>query len=87
VKKTDRTLFVISQRPGEVNARFFSRNSDFAEALETLFARRVDLLTERMIGNPYFRLRATPYSPSSSASSASMVGRLPLSDSGNACVN
>ena len=28
---------------------------DFAEALERLFGRKVDLLTERMIRNPYFR--------------------------------
>lgn len=28
---------------------------DFADALETLFGRRVDLLTENMIHNPYFR--------------------------------
>lgn len=27
----------------------------FAEALEALFGRQVDLLTERMITNPYFR--------------------------------
>jgi predicted nucleotidyltransferase len=28
---------------------------DFAEALERLFGHKVDLLTERMIRNPYFR--------------------------------
>jgi hypothetical protein len=28
---------------------------DFAEALERLLGRKVDLLTERMIRNPYFR--------------------------------
>jgi predicted nucleotidyltransferase len=32
-----------------------TRYYEFAEALEALFGRRVDLLTERMIGNPYFR--------------------------------
>lgn len=31
------------------------RYLDFAEALETLFNRQVDLLTERAIRNPYFR--------------------------------
>ena len=31
------------------------RYLDFAEALERLFNRRVDLLTERAIRNPYFR--------------------------------
>ena len=28
---------------------------DFADALEQLLGRKVDLLTERMIRNPYFR--------------------------------
>ena len=36
--------------PG-VSHRFF----DFAEALEALFERKVDLLTEVQIQNPYFR--------------------------------
>lgn len=31
------------------------RDIEFAEALESLFGRPVDLLTERMIGNPEFR--------------------------------
>jgi uncharacterized protein len=31
------------------------RYLDFAEALERLFNRRVDLLTERAVRNPYFR--------------------------------
>ena len=34
---------------------YATRYYDFAESLEALFGRRVDLLTERMIGNPYFR--------------------------------
>lgn len=36
--------------PG-VSDRFF----DFADALEALFGKKVDLLTEPMIRNPYFR--------------------------------
>jgi hypothetical protein len=32
-----------------------TRYYEFAEALEALFGRKVDLLTERMIGNPEFR--------------------------------
>jgi uncharacterized protein len=31
------------------------RYLDFADALEALFDRPVDVLTENMIGNPYFR--------------------------------
>lgn len=34
---------------------YATRYHDFAVALETLFDHPVDLLTERMIGNPYFR--------------------------------
>ncbi len=34
---------------------YVDRYLDFAAALERLFARRVDLLTERAIRNPYFR--------------------------------
>jgi hypothetical protein len=34
---------------------YASRYLDFADALEALFGRPVDLLTENMIGNPYFR--------------------------------
>jgi predicted nucleotidyltransferase len=41
---------------------------DFADALEKLLGRKVDLLTERMIRNPYFRdtmeaTRQTVYEP------------------------
>ena len=41
---------------------------DFADALENLLGRKVDLLTERMIRNPYFRAtveatRQTVYEP------------------------
>jgi predicted nucleotidyltransferase len=34
---------------------YLDRYLDFAEALEQLFQRPVDLLTERAIHNPYFR--------------------------------
>jgi hypothetical protein len=34
---------------------YADRYLDFAEALETLFGRKVDLLTECTIRNPYFR--------------------------------
>jgi hypothetical protein len=34
---------------------YLDRYLDFAESLEELFQRRVDLLTERAIRNPYFR--------------------------------
>jgi predicted nucleotidyltransferase len=33
---------------------YATRYYEFAESLEALLGRRVDLLTERMIGNPYF---------------------------------
>jgi predicted nucleotidyltransferase len=33
----------------------FHRFMDFAEALEALFGKEVDLLTEKQIQNPYFR--------------------------------
>ena len=36
-------------------ADYADRYLDFAEALETLFNRRVDVLTKRAIRNPYFR--------------------------------
>jgi predicted nucleotidyltransferase len=35
--------------------KYLDRYLDFAEALEKLFGRPVDLLTERSIRNPYFR--------------------------------
>ncbi len=34
---------------------YADRYLDFADALEALFGRPVDLLTENMIGGPYFR--------------------------------
>jgi predicted nucleotidyltransferase len=42
--------FADTRSPG-----YASRYLAFAEALETLFGRPVDLLTENMIENPYFR--------------------------------
>jgi predicted nucleotidyltransferase len=35
---------------------YADRYMDFAEALEDLFKRPVDLITERSISNPYFRM-------------------------------
>jgi uncharacterized protein len=40
---------------GAGESGYATRYYDFAESLEALFGRHVDLLTERMIGNPYFR--------------------------------
>ena len=42
--------FTDSDQPGYAR-RYF----EFAESLESLFKRHVDLLTERSIGNPFFR--------------------------------
>lgn len=42
--------FAATQKPG-----YADRYLSFAEALEALFNRDVDLLTERSIRNPYFR--------------------------------
>jgi predicted nucleotidyltransferase len=39
----------------EKGAGYADRYLDFAEALESLFGRPVDLMTERSIQNPYFR--------------------------------
>lgn len=46
--------FVVTFRP-DPNGGLADRYLGFAEALEALFGRRVDLLTERSIRNPYFR--------------------------------
>ena len=37
------------------NPDYANRYYDFAESLQNLFQRRVDLLTENMIRSPYFR--------------------------------
>ena len=39
----------------EKSSGYADRYLDFAEALEELFGRDVDLVTERSIANPYFR--------------------------------
>ena len=46
--------FVVSFE-GAGERGYATRYYEFAESLERLFGRQVDLLTERMIGNPYFR--------------------------------
>lgn len=48
-------LDFVAQFEGTRDADYAERFWQFAEALEMLFERRVDLLTERMIQNPYFR--------------------------------
>lgn len=42
--------FADTRKPG-----YADRFLDFADALETLFGRRVDLVTDRSIQNPYFQ--------------------------------
>lgn len=41
--------------PGEYERSVADRFLDFADALETLFGRPIDLITEDSIVNPYFR--------------------------------
>ncbi len=48
-------LDFIAQFEGTRAPDYAERFWRFAEALESLFGRPVDLLTERMIRNPYFR--------------------------------
>lgn len=48
-------LDFVAEFAGTHSADYPDRYLDFAEALERLFNRRVDLLTERAIRNPYFR--------------------------------
>ena len=48
-------LDFIAQFDGTRDTDYAERFYNFAESLEQLFGRRVDLLTERMIRNPYFR--------------------------------
>jgi predicted nucleotidyltransferase len=50
---SDLDFIVVFEGAGEHG--YATRYHDFAAALEALFERPVDLLTERMIGNPYFR--------------------------------
>jgi len=42
-------------RFADTSPGYADRYLDFAEALEELFEREVDLVTERSISNPYFR--------------------------------
>jgi len=42
-------------RFADTSSGYADRYLDFAEALEELFGRDVDLVTERSISNPYFR--------------------------------
>jgi uncharacterized protein len=53
-KDTSDLDFIVSFE-GAGERGYATRYYDFAESLEALFGRRVDLLMERMIGNPYFR--------------------------------
>ena len=45
--------FIVRFAPASSN--YLDRYLDFAEALEELFQRPVDLITERSVRNPYFR--------------------------------
>lgn len=51
----DSDLDFIARFDGTRDGDYAERFVRFAEALEQLFSRPVDLLTERMIRNPYFR--------------------------------
>ena len=48
-------LDFVAEFAGTQSADYPDRYLDFAEALEELFNRRVDVVTERAIRNPYFR--------------------------------
>jgi predicted nucleotidyltransferase len=45
----------VTVRFADTSPGYADRYLDFAEALEELFGRDVDLVTERSISNPYFR--------------------------------
>jgi len=47
--------FVVEMADRQPNAAYARRYLDFADELERLFARRVDLVTEQGIRNPYLR--------------------------------
>ena len=51
-------LDFIVEFANRVPGAYLDRYLDFAEALEKLFQRPVDLITERAIQNPYFRQSA-----------------------------
>ena len=50
-------LDFIVQMKGRREPGYARRFCDFAEAIEALYGRRVDLLTELMIKNPYFKAK------------------------------
>ena len=52
---TSSDLDFIVQMKGRREPGYARRFCDFADALEALYGRRVDLLTELMIKNPYFK--------------------------------
>lgn len=47
--------FLVEMADRQPNAAYAGRYVDLAEQLEHLFSRRVDLLTEQAIRNPYLR--------------------------------
>lgn len=47
--------FIVEMSDRQPNGAYADRYLGFAEALERLFGRRVDLITEQSIRNPYFR--------------------------------
>ena len=47
--------FLVSFVDREPTGEYADRYLDFADGLERLFGRRVDLVTEQSIRNPYFR--------------------------------
>jgi predicted nucleotidyltransferase len=47
--------FLVKMADREPTGRYADRILDLAEGLEQLFKRRVDLVTEESIRNPYFR--------------------------------
>jgi predicted nucleotidyltransferase len=52
---TSSDLDFIVQMKGRREPGYARRFYEFAEAIEALYGRRVDLLTELMIKNPYFK--------------------------------
>ena len=47
--------FLVEMADRQPNAAYAHRFLDFADELERLFARRVDLVTEQAVRNPYLR--------------------------------
>jgi predicted nucleotidyltransferase len=54
-KETSDLDFLVSFNDRRPTADYANRVLDFADALERLFARPVDLVTEQSVRNPYFR--------------------------------